>query len=444
MEKILKFGGTSCGSIESIQSVLAIIESNWKSSSDFAVVFSAMGGVTNQLLEAGTLAAQPKSTINTLIETIETRHFDIIKHFIPVTGQSQVIAHVRTLVNELRDVLKGINLIKEISPKTSDLLVSFGERLSTYLVYAILHQKGLPVVYVDAREIIKTNSAFSHSEVDFLVTNPLISAYFEANKGKIGLVTGFIASNSKGETTTLGRGGSDYTASVLGAALGVKEIEIWTDVDGMMTADPRKVKSAFTIPSISYAEAMELTHFGAKVIYPPSLQPAFAATIPIRVLNTFNAGFKGTVVSKEPTGSPYIITGISSIDQLALVNLQGSGMIGVAGVSAKLFTVLAREKISVVLISQASSEHSICFAIDPAVSDKVNKVLAKEFAAEMASGDIEGIDIQNDLSVIAVVGEGMRKHTGVSGKLFSSLGKNGINIVATAQGSSELNISVVI
>jgi aspartokinase/homoserine dehydrogenase 1 len=444
MEKILKFGGTSCGSIESIQSVLTIIESNWKSSSDFAVVFSAMGGVTNHLLEAGTLAAQPKSTLNTLIETIETRHFDVIKHFIPVTGQSQVIAHVRTLVNELRDVLKGINLIKEISPKTSDLLVSFGERLSTYLIFAILQQRGLPVHYVDAREIIKTNSAFSHSEVDFTETNALINSFFETNKGKIGLVTGFIASNSKGETTTLGRGGSDYTASVLGAALGVKEIEIWTDVDGMMTSDPRKVKSAFTIPSISYAEAMELTHFGAKVIYPPSLQPAFAKNIPIRVLNTFNPSFAGTVVSKEPTGSPYIITGISSIDQLALVNLQGSGMIGVAGVSAKLFTVLAREKISVVLISQASSEHSICFAIDPAVSEKVRKVLEKEFATEMAAGDIEGIDIQKDLSVIAVVGEGMRKHTGVSGKLFSSLGKNGINIVATAQGSSELNISVVI
>ena len=222
-----------------------------------------------------------------------------------------------------------------------------------------------------------------------------------------------------GDTTTLGRGGSDYTASVFGSALDVKEIEIWTDVDGMMTADPRKVSAAFTIPSISYAEAMELTHFGAKVIYPPSLQPAFAKNIPIRVLNTFNAIFKGTVISKESTLSPYIITGISSIDHLSLVNLQGSGMIGVAGVSAKLFTVLAREKISVILISQASSEHSICFAIEPQVSDKVKAILLREFSSEIESGDIEGIDIQKDLSVIAVVGEGMRNHTGVSGKLFS-------------------------
>ena len=444
MEKILKFGGTSCGSVESIQSVLSVIESNWKSSKQFAVVFSAMSGVTNSLLEAGKLASQGKEPYLPLIETIETRHFEVIKHFIPLKGQSQVIAHIRTLVNELRDVLKGIALVKEISPKTSDLLVSFGERLSTSLITAILKEKGLPALFVDARQFIKTNDTFGKSEVDFGQTNALIHTFFEQHAQEICLITGFIGSNAQGETTTLGRGGSDYTASVIGAALDVKEIEIWTDVDGMMTADPRKVSNAFTIPSISYAEAMELTHFGAKVIYPPSLQPAFAKNIPIRVLNTFNLNFKGTVVSKEQKPNPYIITGISSIDSLALVNLQGSGMIGVAGVSAKLFTVLAREKISVILISQASSEHSICFAIEPQNAVRVSEILEAEFAQEMAIGDIEGIDIQSNLSVIAVVGEGMRKHTGVSGKLFSVLGKNGINIVATAQGSSELNISVVI
>ena len=444
MEKILKFGGTSCGSVVSIQSVISIIESNFKAQTKFAVVFSAMSGVTNQLLEVGNLASKRKNTDNSIIEDIENRHFEIIKHFIPVTGQSQVIAQIRTLINELRDVLKGISLIKEISPKTSDLLVSFGERLSTQLIFSVLQQKGLPVAYVDARILVKTNRNFGKSEVLFSETNPLIQSYLKDNADKICLITGFIGSDNNGDTTTLGRGGSDYTASVFGAALDVKEIEIWTDVDGMMTSDPRKVSAAFTISSISYAEAMELTHFGAKVIYPPSLQPAFAKNIPIRVLNTFNATFKGTVISKKSTLSPYIITGISSIDHLSLVNLQGSGMIGVAGVSAKLFTVLAREKISVILISQASSEHSICFAIEPQVSEKVKEILYREFFAEIESGDIEGIDIQNDLSVIAVVGEGMRKHTGVSGKLFSVLGKNGINIVATAQGSSELNISVVI
>ena len=444
MEKILKFGGTSCGSVQSIESVISIIESNWKSKKSFAVVFSAMSGVTNSLLEAGALAATRKSPDHSIIEGIENRHFELIKHFIPVTGQSQVIAQVRTLVNELRDVLKGISLVKEISPKTSDLLVSFGERLSTYLIHAILLQKGFPVCYVDARNLVKTNDAFGKSEVNFPKTNALIMDFFDQHVDQIALITGFIGSNEAGDTTTLGRGGSDYTASIFGAALHVKEIEIWTDVDGMMTSDPRKVPAAFTIPHVSYAEAMELTHFGAKVIYPPSLQPAFAKNIPIRVLNTFHREFEGTIVSREVTSNPYIITGISSIDHLALVNLQGSGMIGVAGVSAKLFTVLARERISVILISQASSEHSICFAIEPPFASRVRELLHAEFAQEIESGDIEGIDIQEDLSVIAVVGEGMRQHTGVSGRLFSVLGKNGINIVATAQGSSELNISVVI
>ncbi len=444
MEKILKFGGTSCGSVEGIQSVLSIIESNFKNQTKFAVVFSAMHGVTNSLLEAGLFASKRTNTDNSIIETIENRHFELIKYFIPVTAQSQVIAQIRTLINELRDVLKGISLIKEISPKTSDLLVSFGERLSTHLITAILKQKGYPVLFVDSRVFIRTNDHFGSSEVIFPKTNAMICAFMAENQKKICLITGFLGANENGDSTTLGRGGSDYTASILGAALGVHEIEIWKDVDGMMTADPRKVDSAFTIPSISYAEAMELTHFGAKVIYPPSLQPAFSKNIPIRVLNTFNTDFVGTVISRDSKPSSNIITGISSIDHLSLVNLQGSGMIGVAGVSAKLFTVLAREKISVVLISQASSEHSICFAIEPHAAEKVKGLLEAEFFTEIESGDIEGIDIQNNLSVIAVVGEGMRKHTGVSGRLFSVLGKNGINVVATAQGSSELNISVVI
>ncbi|RVU26464.1 bifunctional aspartate kinase/homoserine dehydrogenase I [Sandaracinomonas limnophila] len=444
MEKILKFGGTSCGSIQSIEQVVSIIEKNVKSQSQFSVVFSAMSGVTNQLLEAGSLASKGKKNALELVEQIENRHFEVIKHFIPIKGQSQVIANIRNLVNELKDVLKGITLLKEISPKSSDLLVSFGERLSTTLIFYILREKNLDVEFVDAREIIKTNDEFGKSEVDFTLSNPLIQSYFTNLGNKIGLVTGFIGSNTKGETTTLGRGGSDYTASIIGAALGVKEVEIWTDVDGIMTADPRKVSTAFTIPSISYAEAMELTHFGAKVIYPPSLQPAFQKEIPIRVLNTFNADFKGTIVTKKPASSKYIITGISSIDQLALVNLQGSGMVGVAGVSAKLFSVLSKEKVSVILISQASSEHSICFAIEPQMADKVKSILTSAFEKEIQDGDIEGIEVQRDLSVIAIVGEGMKKHTGVSGKLFSVLGKNGINIVATAQGSSELNISVVI
>lgn len=444
MEKVLKFGGTSCGDLTSIQSVLRIIQSNAQANKSFAVVFSAMSGVTNQLVEAGQRAAKGKKTYLELIEAMELRHFEVLKECLPIRSQSQVIARIRNLINELKDVLKGIHLVQELSPKSSDLLLSFGERLSTQMFYAILAEQGLPVYEVDARTWIKTNDAFGKAEVLLKESQALIQSQVMAHEGQIPLVTGFIASNLKEETTTLGRGGSDYTASLIGAALQVKVIEIWTDVDGIMTADPRKVPSAFSIPYVSYAEAMELTHFGAKVLYPPSLQPAFAKGIPIKVLNTFRPEFEGTLVNKKAKSNPYIITGISSIDALTLVNVQGAGMIGVAGVSAKLFGVLSKEGISVILISQASSEHSICFAIEPSASRKVEALLKQEFAKELENGSLEGIELHEDLSVIAVVGEGMRQHTGVSGRLFSVLGKNGINIVATAQGSSELNISVVI
>jgi aspartokinase/homoserine dehydrogenase 1 len=441
--KVLKFGGTSCGTIDSLQAVLSIIKSKQSKGEQVAAVFSAMGGVTNQLLKAGILASVGDTTYFDLVKEIENRHFTVVRGLIDVKSQSKVFANIRTIINELEDLLKGVSLIREISDRTSDLIVSFGERLSTTLIYEILHAQGVDCQFLDARKVIRTDNNFGMAAVNFELTNAQIKTYFSKTKS-LQLITGFIGSTEKGETTTLGRGGSDYTGSIFGAALNAEEIEIWTDVDGMMTADPRKVKNAFTIPTITYSEAMELTHFGAKVIYPPSLQPAFAKNIPIRVLNTFNTNFVGTVVNRSAEPSEYIITGISSIDNLALVNLQGSGMIGVAGVSAKLFTVLAKHKISVILISQASSEHSICFAIEPSASAEVKALLEEEFKNEIADGDVEGIDIQENLSVIAVVGEGMRRHTGVSGKLFSVLGKNGINIIATAQGSSELNISVVI
>ncbi|MFT4032902.1 MAG: bifunctional aspartate kinase/homoserine dehydrogenase I [Siphonobacter sp.] len=440
--KVLKFGGTSVGSIKAIESVLGIIHDNLQRGEKIAVVFSAMGGFTNQLLEMGNRAARNEE-YRDILKKASDRHLDVVNHFIGPRFRSRVIADVMSLFNELEDLLRGISLIREISPRTSDLLVSFGERLSTTVVAEILKDQHVDCAFLDARKVIKTNAEFQQAEVNFEMTNHLIQHHFSKTKA-LQLITGFIGSTEDGITTTLGRGGSDYTGSIFGSALNASVIEIWTDVPGMMTSDPRKVKNAFTIPVVSYAEAMELTHFGAKVIYPPSLTPAFKANIPIKVLNTFDPSHPGTIVTRQAPPHEYIITGISSIDNLALVNLQGSGMIGVAGVSAKLFTVLARYDISVILISQASSEHSICFAIDPKFSTKVRDIIETDFANELRTGDIEGIDIQENLSVIAVVGEGMRRHTGVSGRLFSVLGKNGINIVATAQGSSELNISVVI
>ncbi|MBC3787101.1 bifunctional aspartate kinase/homoserine dehydrogenase I [Spirosoma utsteinense] len=445
---ILKFGGTSVGSVESIKQVIAIIEQHRQNDTSIAVVFSAMGGVTNQLIEIGRMAITGETDYMELVRRIEDRHFNIVKTLIPVKEQGKVVAHIRGIINELEDLLRGVSLIRELTLRTHDLITSFGERLATTIIAECVKSRGIPAQFLDARTIIKTDAQFGQAGVNYTLTNELVKAHFDKVAGTAGapvqLITGFIGSTEKNETTTLGRGGSDYTASIIGAALNADMIDIWTDVDGMMTADPRKVPNAFNIPTITYAEAMELSHFGAKVIYPPSLQPAFARNIPIRVLNTFNPTHEGTLVSRTAERRQYTITGISSIDDIALVNVQGSGMIGVAGVSAKLFGVLAAHKISVILISQASSEHSICFAIDPRGAENVKAVLDAEFATEIAHGHIDNIAIERDLSVIATVGEGMRKSSGIAGKLFSVLGKNGVNIVAVAQGSSEINISVVI
>ena len=443
--KVLKFGGTSCGTVESIQQVIQILQDNIAKGERIAVVYSAMGGVTNKLIEIGRMASTGNTDYYGALKALEERHFTAVRGLIDIKNQSSSIAKVRGLVNELEDLLKGISLIRELSTRTLDLLMSFGERLSTTIITEALKARGVNAEFCDARTLIRTNNRFSYAEVDFEVTNAQIKAHF-AKTDALLCITGFIGSTEDGITTTLGRGGSDYTGSIFGAALDAEVIEIWTDVDGMMTADPRKVSNAFTIPTITYAEAMELSHFGAKVIYPPSLQPAFAKNIPIKVLNTFNTASEGTTVHNTALETPYAITGISSIDDIALVNVQGSGMIGVAGVSARLFSAMSRNKISVILISQASSEHSICFAIDPKNAERAKDVLDQEFSIEINAGDIDrdGILIQRNVSIIAIVGEGMRRSTGVSGKLFTALGKNGINVIATAQGSSELNISVVI
>ncbi|HEY0108298.1 MAG TPA: aspartate kinase, partial [Fibrella sp.] len=362
---VLKFGGTSVGSVESIRQVIRIVDAHHKQDTPIVVVLSAMSGVTNQLIEIGRMATNGQIDYMELVRRIEDRHFNVVKAIFPVKEQGRVFAAVRGTINELEDLLRGVSLIRELTPRTMDLIMSFGERLSNLVVAECTKASGIAAAFCDARDLIKTDAQFGHAEVNYTLTNPLIQEFFEKQSGTsapVQFITGFIGSTEKGETTTLGRGGSDYTASILGAALNAEVIDIWTDVDGMMTADPRKVPNAFNIPTITYAEAMELSHFGAKVIYPPSLQPAFARNIPIRVLNTFNADHPGTLVSRTADRRQYTITGISSIDDVVLVNVQGSGMIGVAGVSAKLFGILAQHKISVILISQASSEHSICFA----------------------------------------------------------------------------------
>lgn len=442
--RVLKFGGTSVGTVDSINQVIEIIASRIAEDKQVAVVYSAFGGVTNRLIEIGNMAAMGDTEYQDHLHSVEERHFNAARGLTPVKQQSSLIAKVKGLFNEIEDLLRGIELIKEISPRTLDLLLSFGERLSTTIITSALIARQIDAQMLDAREVILTDSNFGNANVDFEQTNSLIKSFFEEHKAAVTCITGFVARNANGITTTLGRGGSDYTASIMGSALDAEVVEIWTDVSGMMTADPRKVKNAFTIPKISYAEAMELSHFGAKVIYPPSLTPVFQKNIPVKVLNTFATNDAGTLISKESPKKAYSITGISSIDDIALVNVQGNGMIGVAGVSARLFSVLAANHISVILISQASSEHSICFAISPKDAKEVKSMLEDEFAIEIKNSDIESIVIQEHLSVLAIVGEGMKSSSGTSGKLFGVLGQNGVNVIAVAQGSSELNISVVI
>jgi bifunctional aspartokinase / homoserine dehydrogenase 1 len=441
--RVLKFGGTSVGSAESMKQVVDILLSYKKKKRGFAVIFSAMSGVTNQLLEVSKKASETHPDYTEQLKQIEQKHIDTVKKLIDVKVQSKVIAHIKMLINELEDLLHGVFLLKELSLRSQDLVLSFGERLSTYIMHEYISQSGIECDFLDARELIKTDNNFGAARINFRTTDKNIREYFKKHKN-LQCITGFISSTDKNETTTLGRGGSDYTASVFGAALEADEIEIWTDVDGVMTADPKKVKRAFTLTAISYIEAMEMSHFGAKVIYPPTLQPAFNKKIPISIKNTFNPDFEGTLISEKTKPNDFLIKGISSMDNVALMALEGSGMVGVPGVSARLFGSLAKEKINVILITQASSEYSICFAVDPKDANKAKRVIEEEFQAEISAKKINEIDVEDNLSIIAIIGENMRNTPGISSKLFTAMGKNGINVIAIAQGSSELNLSVVI
>lgn len=441
--KVLKFGGTSVGSVDSIKQVAAILGGLHKKKQKFIVVCSAMSGVTNTLVELGQKASTTDATYTQVLKSLEQKHVQAAKTLLDVKAQSKAVAQIKLLINELQDLLHGIFLLKELSPRTNDLLLSFGERLSCYLVAEYVKQEGIPVDFLDAREVIRTDANFGNARVDFKKTDKLVKEYLKDRKHSV-VVTGFIASTDKNETTTLGRGGSDYTASIFGAAVDTDAIEIWTDVDGVMTADPRKVKSAFTLDEVSYVEMMELSHFGAKVIYPPTLQPAFKKRIPIWIKNTFNPDFIGTLISEKTKNSNYLVKGVTSIENISLLNLTGSGMVGVPGVSGRLFGALARHQINVVLITQASSEHSICFVIDSKDTNRARVAVEEEFTYEMQQGKIDKLVEKHELAIVAIVGDNMRNTPGISGKLFGALGKNGINVVAIAQGSSEINLSVVI
>jgi bifunctional aspartokinase / homoserine dehydrogenase 1 len=441
--KILKFGGSSVANPDRIRNVMDIIErASKRGKTRTGVVFSAFGGVTDDLLAMSQQAAEHQAKYRQSFAALKKRHIDAVRRLIDPGRRDKAVEIVAAMLDELKDTVHGVFLVKECSFKTRDFILSFGERLSATIISEAMNARGMAAEFCDTRPLVKTDDLYGSARVDAAATEKRIRAHF-ADRRAVQCITGFIGSTDSNETTTLGRGGSDYTASLFGAALGAAEIEIWTDVDGVMTADPKKVEKAFSVASLSYEEAMELSHFGARVIYPPSIQPAMEKRIPLRILNSFRPDFEGTVVGKR-SSSPSPVRGISSMDNIALLLVEGGGMFGLVGFAGRLFGVLARNRINVILISQASSEHSICLAVDGHEAKDAQRVIEGEFAAEFASKKLEPVALEAHASIVAVVGENMRRVPGVSGRLFQALGRNGVNVLAIAQGSSELNISVVV
>jgi len=435
--KVLKFGGTSVGSAENIQKVKEILMGQ---NDDVIVVVSALGGITDKILSAAKMAAIGTGYFQAELTEINTRHYEAIEKLFVAGKHADVKTKTTVLLEELERIIHGVSLIGELTPKTLDKIGGFGERLSSLIISEFIPE----AKWFDSSKLIKTNSDFGKAIVDFGQTNQLIQAAFSSFSG-IAIVPGFISSNEAGEYTTLGRGGSDYTGAILAAAMDVASLEIWTDVNGFMTADPRVISKAYTIKMLSYSEAMELSHFGAKVIYPPTILPVYKKGIPVRIKNTMEPEAEGTLITDSKlNGRDLPIKGISSISNITLITIQGLGMVGVTGISARLFGALARQNVNVILISQASSENSISFAIDSSSSSKAEAAIRQEFDREIQLDQINKITIEENLAIVAIVGENMKHATGVAGKLFNTIGKNGINIIAIAQGASELNISWVV
>jgi len=441
--RVMKFGGSSVGNAGRIRHVLDIVKESAARDRNLVVVLSAYQGVTDQLIETSRLAARSDKQYLNNLRSIKKRHLETLAELVSSRRRGAAESFIRDRLADLSEVLHGVYFTKELTNRTLDYVMSFGEILSTYTIAEALKGGSLRCEFVDSRLLIKADDTFGAGKVKYDLTFHNIQSHFRRHRG-LQIACGFIASTTDNDTVTLGRGGSDFTASLFGAALGAKEIEIWTDVDGVMTADPRKVEKAFSILRMTFEEAMEMSHFGAKVIHPPTMQPALDRNIPIRIKNTFNPGFSGTLVGKRDPSGRFPIKGISSIDEIALLRIQGSGMVGPAGIGRRIFSALAKKDINVLMLTQASSEYSLCLAVLPKDAAAAKILIEDELRYEIKDHQIEGVLIEDRLSVVAIVGENMRKTTGISGKLFQALGKNGINVVAIAQGSSELNISTVV
>ena len=442
----MKFGGTSVGDIQRLQEVASIVHSYLPQRP--VVVASAMAGVTNTLLETAELAVHRETErVKKNIEALKEKHLNVANTLLKHAGRHKELIHRHAqLIDELSNLYRGVGLLKELSVRSLDAIASYGEIMSCLQLAAVLCDHEVMAEFVDARTLIRTDAHFGEAAVDFSVTNENIRKAIlpMLEKNVVPVVTGFIASTEDGLTTTLGRSGSDFTGSIIGAAIDSSEIWIWTDVDGVMTADPRHVKGATVLPQISYREAAEMSYFGAKVIHPKTMMPAIEKNIPIRIKNTFNPTHPGTLISRTTNSAERVVKNVTSIDNLSLVSIEGNGMVGVPGISARIFSALARVRVNVMMISQASSEHNVCFVVPQKDCGKAVKELQSEFEIDLAKKIVDEINVHDNVSIVAVVGEGMRGMRGVAGKTFSAVANADVNIVAIAQGSSELNISLVV
>lgn len=441
--KVLKFGGSSVANAENIEKVVDVVKTA-SADETCVVVLSAMQGTTDGLIELGRTAEKGDEGFSSKVSEIRERHSTAIGKLFNDAERPAIFKFVESTLHELESIAEGVRRVRELTPKTLDRILSFGEIASSRMLSAKLTADVIDNEWHDSRELIRTDPNYGFAAVDFAETNKLIADRIGSSKTRLHIVPGFIASDSGGYTTTLGRGGSDYTAAIFAAALDAEILEIWTDVSGMMTADPRFVRNVRQIPRINYREAMELSHFGAKVIYPPTIQPVMAKGIPVWIKNTFAPDDEGTLIEAESSATGEMVRGITSIDKICVLSLEGSGMVGIPGFSKRLFDALSRAEINVILITQSSSEHSICVAIEEKFGELAKRVVDREFEFEISTGKIDPLKVESGFSILALVGDRMKEHTGVSGKMFSTLGHNGINIHAIAQGSSERNISAII
>lgn len=439
--KVLKFGGTSVANSASITRVMSIVQQE----EQCTVVVSALGGVTDLLLQAMEQAAQNDDNYTKVFPRLEERHLEVIKGFIPAKSQSGIISFVKVELNRLETLLEGIAMLQEITPKAADKVASFGEHLSSTIIAAVFRENNIDVRLLDGRDLIETNIQNNRQIIHWENTAKKVKSLYASSTANVTLVPGFIAKNSKGENTTLGRGGSDFTAAILANILEASSLEIWTDVSGMFTAHPKIVAQANPISQLSYLEAMELSHFGAKVIYPPTLQPLVEKNIPVYIKNSFSTEDKGTLITQaKSTLNGQVVKGISHIDNVSLVSLEGSGMVGIPGFSKRLFEALSIRNINVIMITQASSEHSICIGLRSEDAQRAKEIIDEEFAFEISLNKVDHALVENDMVNVAMVGDDMKNHQGISGKMFSTLGMNNVNIRAIAQGASERNISIII